>query len=458
MILKSIDPSTGQVLQKFNEWNGKKVDERIRKCNQSFNIWKEIDISERNVILKKISHILRKNKREYARLITIEMGKPITQSESEIDKCAWVCDYYAENGKKFLEDEYIKMNHNYSYVRYTPLGVILAVMPWNFPFWQVFRSVVPILMAGNGIILKHSSNVPQCALAIEEIFKNSGVPSYLFQTLLVSSNAITRVISNNLVAAVTVTGGITAGRHIAGLAGTNLKKVVLELGGNDPFIVLEDADIHYTIEHAVKARMINSGQSCIAAKRFIIHKNVYEEFIDGFCEKIQALSMGNPLDRETDVGPLARKDIVQKVDAQVKSSVHNGAQILVGGKRLSKTPGYYYYPTVVSNIRPHMPLYYEETFGPVAAVIKVRNTQEAIEKANDSSYGLGSSIWTGNISNGEMLTKQIQAGSVFVNEYVQSDPRLPFGGVKQSGFGRELSHFGIKEFVNIQTVYIKNKG
>lgn len=455
MVLTSINPSTGEVLKKFKEWNPKKIDKQVKKSLTAFDIWKNMEISERVKILKNVLRILRKNKKKYARLVTTEMGKPILQSESEIEKCIWVCGYYAENGKKFLEDEYINTGVNTSYIRYSPLGVILAVMPWNFPFWQVFRCAVPIVLAGNVILLKHSSNVPQCSLAIEEIFKDSGSPSHMFQTLLIGSKAVRRVLMNNQVAAVTVTGSGTAGKCIAELAGANLKKVVLELGGSDPFIVLDDANIERTVEQAVKARMINTGQSCIAAKRFIIHRNVFEEFIDGFSEKIGELTIGDPLERSTDIGPLARKDILEQVDAQVKASVQKGAHVLIGGKRVQNSPGYYYYPTVVLNVRSKMPLYSQETFGPVAVLIKVRDTQEAIEKANDTCYGLGSSIWTRNLVKAGELTKQIQAGSVFVNEIVQSDPRLPFGGIKNSGFGRELSQYGIKEFVNIQTIYMK---
>ncbi len=312
-----------------------------------------------------------------------------------------------------------------------------------------------ILMAGNGILLKHSSNVPQCALAIEDIFKNAGCPSNIFRTLLIRSTAVKNILADKRVAAVTVTGSDTAGRCVAELAGKYLKKMVLELGGSDPFIVLDDADIDYTVEHAVKARMINTGQSCIAAKRFIVSKKVFQEFTAGFSEKVRQLTIGDPLEKSTDIGPLARKDLLQKINAQVNTSVQKGALVLIGGKQVKNTPGHYYYPTVLSNVRSNMPVYSEETFGPVAVLIKVRDEQEAIKKANDTIYGLGSSIWTRNLAKGEDLTKKIQAGAVFVNEIVQSDPRLPFGGIKNSGDGRELSWYGIKEFVNIQTIYVK---
>lgn len=456
MVLYSIDPSTGETLKVFKEWNAKKIQEQVKKTSHAFDCWKNLQYSDRGKILRNASRILKKNKQTYARLITTEMGKPITQAQTEIEKCIWVCEYYAKYGEKLLENEYIQTGKNTSYIRCSPLGIVLAVMPWNFPFWQVFRCAAPILMAGNGVLLKHASNVPQCARAIEEVFRNAGAPSHTFQTLLIGSKSVKRVLADNRVVAVTVTGSDTAGRCIAGLAGTYLKKVVLELGGSDPFIVLDDADIDYTVKQAVKSRMINTGQSCIAAKRFIIHQKVFREFRDGFTEKVTELSIGDPHHRSTDIGPLARKDILRKIDAQVKASVRKGACVLVGGKRVQNTPGYYYLPTVLSNIRSGMPLYSEETFGPVAALIKVRDEKEAIRKANDTVYGLGSSIWTRDVEKGKQLIKEIQAGCVFVNEIVHSDPRLPFGGIKHSGFGRELSWYGMKEFVNVQTIYVKN--
>jgi succinate-semialdehyde dehydrogenase / glutarate-semialdehyde dehydrogenase len=455
MVLTSMNPSTGETLKTFKEWNIKKIQDHIKKSTDAFDFWKNLEYSERGKILGNVSRILRKNKQTYARLITTEMGKPILQSQTEIEKCIWVCEYYAKNGAKFLENEYIHTSENTSYVRCAPLGVVLAVMPWNFPFWQVFRCAAPILIAGNVIVLKHSSNVPQCALAIEEIFRNAGSPTHTFQTLLIGSQAVKGVLKDNRIVAVTVTGSDAAGRCIAGLAGAYLKKVVLELGGSDPFIVLDDADIEYTVEHAVKARMINTGQSCIAAKRFIVLQKVFQEFAELFSEQVEKLTIGDPLEKSTEIGPLARKDLLQQINSQVNVSVQKGARVLVGGRRVNNTSGYYYLPTILSNVRPSMPVYSEETFGPVAALIKVRDTKEAIKKANDTVYGLGSSIWTRNVVKGEELTKEIQAGSVFVNDIVQSDPRLPFGGVKNSGFGRELSWYGIKEFVNIQTVYIK---
>ncbi|KYK24910.1 succinate-semialdehyde dehydrogenase [Thermoplasmatales archaeon SM1-50] len=455
MVLKSINPSTGETLKIFREWDINKLQKQVKKSASAFTLWKSLDYSEREKILNNVSHILQKNKITYARLISTEMGKPIIQSQTEIEKCIWVCKYYAKNGEKLLEDEYINTGESRSYVRCSPLGVVLAVMPWNFPFWQVFRCAAPILMAGNGILLKHSSNVPQCALAIEEIFRNAGTPAHVFQTLIIGSKAVKRVLKDNRVAAVTVTGSDTAGRCIAGLAGTYLKKVVLELGGSDPFIVLDDADIKYTVEQAVKARMINTGQSCIAAKRFIIQQKVFQEFTDGFTEKVKELLIGDPLQKSTDIGPLARKDLLHQIDVQVKASIQKGACVLAGGKRVQNKPGYYYFPTVLTNVHFNMPVYNEETFGPIAVLIKVRDVKEAIKKANETVYGLGSSIWTRDIIKGEKLTKEIQAGSVFVNDIVHSDPRLPFGGIKKSGFGRELSQYGIKEFVNIQTIYVK---
>jgi succinate-semialdehyde dehydrogenase / glutarate-semialdehyde dehydrogenase len=450
-----MNPSTGETLKIFKEWNVKKIQDHIKKSADAFDFWKNFEYSERGKILRNVSQILKKNKQTYARLITTEMGKPILQSQTEIEKCIWVCEYYAKYGAKFLENEYINTGKNISYVRCAPLGVVLAVMPWNFPFWQVFRCAAPILMAGNVIVLKHSSNVPQCALAIEEIFRNAGIPTHTFQTLLIGSKSVKGVLKDNRIAAVTVTGSDAAGRCIAGLAGTYLKKVVLELGGSDPFIVLDDADIEYTVKHAVKARMINTGQSCIAAKRFIVLQKVFQEFAELFSEQVEKLTIGDPLEKSTEIGPLARKDLLQQINSQVNISVHKGARVLVGGNRVNNTSGYYYLPTILSNVRPSMPVYSEETFGPVAALIQARDTKEAIKKANGTVYGLGSSIWTRDVDTAEKLTKEIQAGCVFVNDVVQSDPRLPFGGIKNSGFGRELSWYGIKEFVNVQTVYIK---
>lgn len=456
MVLVSLNPATEKILKKVNEWNIKKIDAQLVRSRQAFFDWRNTDFSERSDLVQKIADILRKNKQKYAQLITEEMGKPITQSEAEIEKCAWVCEFYAEYGKQFLENEDIDTGEHRSYVRFSPLGVVLGVMPWNFPFWQVLRCAAPTHMAGNVFVLKHASNVPQCSLALDDLFMQAGFPRDVFRSLLVGSKNVEHIIRNENVAAVSVTGSDTTGQRVAGIAGSCLKKVVLELGGSDPFIVLSDAKLDDTVEQAVRARMINNGQSCIAAKRFIIEQDVFDQFSKMFSEKVQQLIVGDPLESSTDIGPLARSDLLKQVDSQVSQSLRKGALVLTGGKKAKITPGYYYLPTVVSNIGSDAAVYCEEVFGPVASLICVDNADEAIRIANDTKYGLGASIWTKESNQGEKLAQGIEAGSVFVNDIVKSDPRLPFGGIKNSGYGRELSWYGIREFVNIQTVYVKN--
>ncbi|RLF27302.1 MAG: NAD-dependent succinate-semialdehyde dehydrogenase [Thermoplasmata archaeon] len=452
--MTSINPSTGKVIATIDEWNKERIDRQIDRSMKAFLLWMEMDYSERSVFLKKTAQVLRNNKKRYASLITQEMGKPIVQAELEVEKCAWVCEYYAENGMKMLMEEHVKTDASSSYIRFSPLGIILAVMPWNFPFWQVFRCAAPALMAGNVILLKHSSNVPQCAIAIEEVFKEAGTPDNVFSSALVGSQGVERIIQSPCVAAVTFTGSTVAGKIVAEKAGRYLKKTVLELGGNDPFIVLGDVDVEDVVKHAVEARMINNGQSCIAAKRFVVEDNIFEEFQKKFSEQIKQLTVGDPMDRKTDIGPLAREDILRQLEYQVQKSVAQGATV-VARKNHMKKKGYYYPPILMSNIKKGMPVYDEETFGPVAPLIKANDEKEIIDIANDTSYGLGASIWTNDDEKAEALSKQIQAGMVFINEIVKSDPRLPFGGIKESGYGRELSQYGIKEFVNIQTVWKK---
>jgi succinate-semialdehyde dehydrogenase/glutarate-semialdehyde dehydrogenase len=454
MVLISLNPATGVILKKYKEWTPEQILRQITESAHSFTTWRKTDFSERSLLLKNTALLLRKNKKRYAYLMTKEMGKPVSQAHAEIEKCAWACEYYAEHGKRFLENEIIHTGPHLTYVSFPPLGPVLAVMPWNFPFWQVFRCTAPALMAGNVVLLKHSSNVPQCSLALEEIFKEAGFPKNVFRSLLIGPTVVKNVIADTRIAAVTITGSTSTGRSIAKTAAAHLKKVVLELGGNDSFIVLDDEHLPHVVEQAIIARMLNTGQSCIAAKRFIIISDVYNEFASRFTAKVNQLIVGDPSSKSTDVGPLARKDILAHLETQVNRSVQKGAIVLTGGTRMRNHPGYYYTPTVLSEVTQAMPVFREETFGPVASLIRVHNEKEAIKVANDTSYGLGASIWTRNWRQGQHLAQEIQAGAVFVNEIVKSDPRLPFGGIKESGYGRELSSYGMKEFVNIQTVWI----
>ena len=403
--------------------------------------------------MRSVAGVLRTDRSRFAALLTSEMGKPIVEAEAEVDKCAWTATWFADNGERLLADEPIASTATESYVRFQPLGLILAVMPWNFPFWQAFRAALPALTAGNVMVLKHSSNVPQSALAIEEVFREAGVPEGVFQTLLIGSAAVERIIGDPRVAGVTLTGSDKAGELVAGAAGKVLKKAVLELGGSDPFIVLADADLDAAATVACRARNQNNGQSCIAAKRFIVEESVADGFEQRFTRAVAALKVGNPMDRANQVGPLAREDLVEDLERQVEESVRLGATALTGGKRIPGD-GYYFEPTVLAGVRPGMPAYHEETFGPVAAVIRVKDADEALHVANDTDYGLGSNIWTSNVDRAKRLAEKVEAGLVFINGMVASDARLPFGGVKRSGYGRELSEYGIKEFTNIQTVWV----
>jgi succinate-semialdehyde dehydrogenase/glutarate-semialdehyde dehydrogenase len=453
MALETINPATGELLKTFEEWSDEKTAGVIEEVHKAFQSWKDTSFVQRSKLMNKAAAVLRENKDEYARIMALEMGKPIVEGRSEVEKCAWVCEYYAENAAKFLSDEPAQSDGSKAYVGFRPLGVILAVMPWNFPFWQVFRFAAPGLMAGNTGVLKHSSNVPQCALAIEEVFKKAGFPENVFRTLLIGSGKVDKVIENPHVMAVTLTGSDIAGRKVASKAGQMLKKSVMELGGSDPFIVLEDADLDQAVPVAVVARCINSGQSCIAAKRFIVVELVYDTFLSRFKEEMEKLVVGDPLDEKTCVGPQAREDLMNELHGQVEASVAKGATVVTGGKPLGKAA--FYPPTILADVRPGMPAYHEEFFGPVAIVIKAKNAEEALKIANDTDFGLGGSVWTRDTAKGEAIAARVQAGAVFVNGMVKSDPRLPFGGTKISGFGRELSHYGIKEFVNIQTVWVK---
>lgn len=454
MPIASINPASGETLKTFEPMSETQIDEKLQRAAETFANYRRTSMSEREAWMQRAVEILESEKNSFARLMTIEMGKPIKGAVGEVEKCAWVCRYYAETAKHHLADELIETNATKSFVRFQPLGPVLAVMPWNFPFWQVFRFAAPALMAGNVGLLKHASNVPQCALAIEDIFRRAGFPVGAFQTLLVGSEAVQRILEDSRVVAATLTGSEAAGRSVAGIAGKQIKKTVLELGGSDPFIVMPSAALEEAATTAVKARTINNGQSCIAAKRFIVAADIYDEFEQRFVEGMKALRVGDPLDESTDIGPLATEQILKDVDEQVKTSVAKGAVVLTGGKKIDRL-GNYYEPTVLANIPPNSPASCEEVFGPVAMLFRVKNIDEAIDLANSTSFGLGSAAWTNDIREQERFIAELEAGSVFINGMVASDPRLPFGGIKNSGYGRELGEFGIREFVNVKTVWIK---
>jgi succinate-semialdehyde dehydrogenase/glutarate-semialdehyde dehydrogenase len=454
-MIKSINPANEELLKEYKEMNPDQVGTIIGATHNEYLKWRNTDFKARADKMKGAASVLRNRKEDLGKLMTLEMGKPIAQSRAEVEKCAWVCDYFAENAEKFLEDQIIETDASKSFVSFEPIGVVLAVMPWNFPFWQVFRFAAPNLMAGNAGVLKHSSNVTGCALAIENIFKEAGFPENLFRTLVISSSNVAEVIKNKLIKAVTLTGSTAAGISVAKAAGEQLKKTVLELGGSDPYLVLEDADLDKAADTCVNSRLINGGQSCIAAKRFIIVESIYNDFEKLFVEKMKSKKMGDPFDDSNSLGPQARNDLRDELHQQVRKSVEKGAKLLLGGE-VPDGKGAYYPPTVLANVKKGMPAYDEELFGPVAALIKVRNAEEGIRIANDSTFGLGAAVFTKNIARGERIAKkELAAGSCFVNEFVKSDPRLPFGGINESGYGRELSVFGIREFVNIKTVYIK---
>ncbi|MCF8388853.1 MAG: NAD-dependent succinate-semialdehyde dehydrogenase [Bacteroidales bacterium] len=451
--MKSINPYNNQLNKEYKELSGKQIESIIANVEHAQKKYKHSTYGERSEKMKSLAELLRKNKTQYARLMTLEMGKLLGESEAEIEKCAWVCDYYADNAEIFLADEVIKSDASRSYVHFQPLGIVLAVMPWNFPFWQVFRFAAPALMAGNGALLKHASNVPGCAMEIEKIIREAGFPDNLFRTLLIPGKMVGEVIENPLVKAATLTGSEKAGSSVAEKAGKNLKKTVMELGGSDPFIVLEDAEFESCCQTAVTARMINTGQSCIAAKRFIVVEDIANAFEDRVKELMQDRKAGNPANSDTQLAPLAKPEFVEDIDRQVKESIEMGATLLLGGKRM-KGKGNFYEPTVLTNVTPDMPVFKEETFGPVLSVIRVQNEKEAIEMANQSQYGLGGCVWTSSVERGEKIARTVESGAMFVNGMTKSDPRLPFGGIKNSGYGRELSHYGIKEFVNIKTIWI----
>jgi len=452
--LQSMNPATGELLATYDEMTPETVSSIIDGSSAAFETWRDTSFSWRSALMQKAAATLRARSEEFARLMALEMGKPIRQGRAEIEKCARVCDYYADAAENFLRPEIVPTDARKSYVAFQPLGVVFAVMPWNFPFWQVFRFAAPALMAGNAGILKHASNVSGCALAIEGVFVKAGFPENVFRTLLAGSAAVEAIIEHPAVKAVTLTGSSPAGRAVARAAGGMLKKTVLELGGSDPYIILEDADLELAASVCAESRLINSGQSCIAAKRFIVPQSAAHAFTEILIDKMQSKKLGDPLDEATDIGPLARPDLRDELHRQVTRSVKKGARRSIGGT-MPEGPGAYYPATVLVGVEKGMPAYEEELFGPVAAVITVTNEDEAIRVANDTSFGLGAAVFTTDIERGERIAAaRLEAGLCFVNAFVKSDPRLPFGGVKESGYGRELSYFGIREFVNIKTVYI----
>ena len=454
MAIASVNPATGQTLRTFEPLSPPQIEEKVRRAAATFPEYRRLPFAERSRLLNRAAEVLESGKDEYARLMTTEMGKTLRAAVEEVLKCARGCRYYAEHGERLLAPEEVPTEASRSFILYQPLGPVLAIMPWNFPFWQVFRFAAPGLMAGNVGLLKHASNVPQCALAIEGVFRRAGFPEGAFQTLLIGSDAVQGVIDDPRVRAVTLTGSVPAGRSVAGAAGRQIKKTVLELGGSDPFIVMPSADLDEAVRVAVQARTINNGQSCIAAKRFLVAEEIADEFERRFVRGMEALKVGDPMDEATDLGPLAMAQGVRNLHEQVRKSVAAGASLLTGGRPLDR-PGFYYAPTVLTDIPRGCPAYSEELFGPVASLFRVRDVDEAIRLANDVSFGLGSSVWTNDEAERARFIGEIEAGMVFVNGVVASDPRLPFGGVKQSGYGRELNVHGIREFVNIKTVRIQ---
>ena len=455
MGIATTNPATGEVLQTFSPLSDRDLDTKIAHAQQTFLSYRAISMSQKAVWLNRAAEILETERDRFGKLMTMEMGKPLTAAIAEVEKCASVCRYYAENASHLLADVFVQTDASHSFIRYQPLGIVLAVMPWNFPFWQVFRFAAPALMAGNVGLLKHASNVPQSALAIEEILHRAGLPSGVFQTLLVGADKVAAIVADDRVKAATLTGSEPAGMSLAATAGKHLKKVVLELGGSDPFIVMPSADLETAVSTAVIARMINNGQSCIAAKRFIVADAIADEFIDRLLDHYRALKIGDPLLPDTDIGPLATPGILKDLDQQVKTSVQQGAKLLIGGEPLPNCLGNFYPPTILSEIPAGCLAEHDEFFGPVALLFRVRDIDAAIQRANDSPFGLGASVWTTDQKERDRFVEEIESGSVFINSMVKSDVRLPFGGIKRSGYGRELGKEGIHEFVNIKTIWEK---
>jgi succinate-semialdehyde dehydrogenase/glutarate-semialdehyde dehydrogenase len=453
MAIASINPATGEELKEFASFDDSEIEKRLRQAERAFATYRHGTFAKRAQLMMAAASLLDREKEKFARIITLEMGKLFRAAMEEVEKCSRGCRFFAENAERFLEDEPAQTDAARSYIHYEALGAILAIMPWNFPFWQVFRFAAPALMAGNVGLLKHASNVPQCALAIEQIFCRAGFDDGVFQTLLIEPKQVEKLIVDPRVKAITLTGSEKAGSEVASTAGRHIKKSVLELGGSDAFIVMPSADFEGALSTAVKARTINSGQSCIAAKRFFVADKIYDDFLRQFVERMRALKIGDPFDETTDLGPLATEQILQGVHEQVQKSIAAGAKLLTGGNRIHG-PGFFYEPTVLVNVPKESPAYREEVFGPVASVFRVRDADEALELANDTTFGLGASAWTNDPAEQELFTSELETGMVFINALVASDPRLPFGGVKRSGFGRELGAAGIREFTNTKTIWI----
>jgi len=454
MAIATVNPATGKTLRTFEPLSDHEIDQKISLASELFPKFSQLSFAERAQKMLKAAEILEADKKELAELMTTEMGKTFRSAVDEAVKCAWACRYYAENAERFLADELIETTATKSFIRYQPLGIILVVMPWNYPFWQVFRFIAPGLMAGNVGLLKHASNVPQCALKIEDILTRAGFPRGAFQTLLIGSDMVDRILGDPRIAAATLTGSEGAGIKVGEGAAKRVKKVVLELGGSDPFIVMPSANLGQAVQTAVKARTLNNGQSCIAAKRFIIAGEIADEFERDFVKQMRALRLGDPFQESTDVGPLATADAVRSLHADVEKSVASGAQVLTGGEPVQGA-GFFYQPTVLANIPKGSPAYAEELFGPVASIFRVKNIDEAIHLANDTRFGLGASAWSNDPGEQNRFVNELEAGMVFINQMVASDPRVPFGGVKRSGYGRELSTYGIREFTNVKTVWVK---
>jgi succinate-semialdehyde dehydrogenase/glutarate-semialdehyde dehydrogenase len=451
--LQSTDPSTGNLIAEYPILEPQEIFLRLRRTAEASDDWSKRSFADRSKKIRRVAQLLKDREQEYASLISREMGKPISQSIAEVQKCAWCCEYFSDNAESFLASERVETDGTSSAISYEPLGAILAIMPWNFPFWQVFRFAAPTLMAGNVGLLKHASDVPGCSIAIEGLFSDAGFPEGVFQSLIVRNSVVKDIVKHPLVKGISLTGSERAGRVVASEAGAALKKCVLELGGSDPFIVLDDANLETAIDGAVKSRMQNAGQSCIAAKRFIVTKKISKSFIDGFVARVKKLKVGDPMDENTDVGPMVREDLLEELAAMIHASIERGAEVLCGGKRMDRR-GTFFEPTIMAKVKPGMEVFDEETFGPLAAVTVVPSADAASDLANQTRFGLGASIWTEDVEFATTLARSLEAGSVFINGMVKSDPRLPFGGIKASGYGRELSQAGIREFVNIKTTWV----